>query len=32
MTYLIARCYSAELLKSEFDKVSSISRHEARKK
>ena len=31
MTYLVARGYSAKLVKSEFDKVSSILRHEAGK-
>ena len=32
MVYLVARGHSAKLGKYEFDKVSSISRHEARKK
>ena len=32
MAYLVARGNSAKLVKSEFDKVSSIPRHEARKK
>ena len=32
MAYLVARGHSAKLVKSEFDKVSSISRNEARKK
>ena len=30
MAYLVARVHSAKLIKSEFDKVSSIHRHEAR--
>ena len=32
MAYLVARGHSAKLVKSEFDKVSSIPRYEARKK
>ena len=32
MAYLVARKLSAKLLKSEFEKVSSIPRHKARKK
>ena len=31
MTYLVARGYCAKLVKTEFDKVSSILRHEAGK-
>ena len=32
IAYLVPRGHSAKLVKSEFDKVSSIPRHEARKK
>ena len=32
MAYLVARAHSAKLVKSEYDKVSSLPRHEARKK
>ena len=32
MAYLVARGHSAKLVKSEFDKVPSILRHEAGKK
>ena len=32
MAYLVARGHSAKLVKSEFDKVSSIPRYEAREK
>ena len=32
MAYLVARGYSSKVVKSEFDKVSSIPRHEAGKK
>ena len=32
MAYLVARGYSTKLLKSEFDKMSSMPRNEAHKK
>ena len=32
IAYLVARGYSAKLVKSEFDKMSSVPKHEARKK
>ena len=32
IAYLVARGYPAKLVKSEFDKMSSIPKHEARKK
>ena len=32
IAYLVPRGHSAKLVKSELDKVSSIPRHEARKK